>query len=237
MQTIYLIRHGQANFGGGAENYDQLSDLGKKQASLLADSFKLNLICPDVICTGTLKRHQETAHPVTNRFISAPIKVHEYAELNEFSISLWKKLALILKDSEPEFAKDLEALRIAQSLNQKKAVIYFFKVTNILMERWKSGLTPPDEESYKDFRARILGFKESLQEFKKEKHILVFSSGTPISILISSFLQMGSERELEWMYGLWNTSVSIFKGKHFTFKPITINSLPHIQNIEDKTIV
>lgn len=237
MQTIYLIRHGQANFGGGTDNYDQLSELGKKQANLLADSFKINMVCPDVIFTGSLKRHKETAHPITNRFISTPIKVHECPELNEFSLNLWKKLASIVKETESEFAKDLEALRVAQSSNQKKAVIYFFKITNILLEKWKEGLTPPGEESYKDFRNRILSFKESLRLFQKEKHILVFSSGTPISILISSFLQMEMNRELEWMYGLWNTSVSIFKGKHFSFKPITINSLPHIQDVDDKTIV
>jgi len=237
LQTIYLIRHAQANFLGGTENYDQLSDLGKKQAELLANSFRANMICPDVICTGTLQRHKETAHPIINQFISTPIKVHEYTDLNEFSSSLWQKLAFILKEKDSHFAKELEALHIAQSLNQKKAVIYFFKVTNILLEKWKAGLTPLGEESYIDFKTRILKFKDSLREFKKAKHILVFSSGTPISILISSFLDMESSRELEWMYGLWNTSVSIFKGKHFKFKPISINSLPHIQNLEEKTVV
>ena len=33
MTTIYLIRHGQASFG--AANYDQLSNKGEQQATLL----------------------------------------------------------------------------------------------------------------------------------------------------------------------------------------------------------
>lgn len=40
MATIYLIRHGQASFG--AENYDKLSPLGERQASILVRNAKIN---------------------------------------------------------------------------------------------------------------------------------------------------------------------------------------------------
>lgn len=38
MTTIYLVRHGQASFG--KSNYDELSENGEAQATLLGQYFK-----------------------------------------------------------------------------------------------------------------------------------------------------------------------------------------------------
>ena len=59
MASIILIRHGQASFG--AANYDQLSDLGRRQAQLLNDYFSDCGITLDAIYCGTLERQRQTA--------------------------------------------------------------------------------------------------------------------------------------------------------------------------------
>src|SRR6267142_1114765 len=56
---IYLVRHGQASFG--AEDYDELSDLGAQQSRLLGGwlaRLGQPLTC---VVTGSLKRHRQTA--------------------------------------------------------------------------------------------------------------------------------------------------------------------------------
>ena len=58
MGTIYLVRHGQASFG--ADDYDQLSDLGRRQSVRLGEYFLEKGIHFDVLMAGTLRRHKQT---------------------------------------------------------------------------------------------------------------------------------------------------------------------------------
>ena len=58
MGTLYLVRHGQASFG--AEDYDQLSDLGHRQAVRLGEYFRHKGLVFDAVLVGTLRRHAQT---------------------------------------------------------------------------------------------------------------------------------------------------------------------------------
>ena len=58
MGTLYLVRHGQASFG--AADYDQLSELGKRQSLRLGQYLGQRGIAFDAVFTGTLKRHAQT---------------------------------------------------------------------------------------------------------------------------------------------------------------------------------
>ena len=58
MGTLYLVRHGQASFG--AQDYDQLSELGQRQSQRLGEYFQHKGLRFGQVLTGTLKRHQQT---------------------------------------------------------------------------------------------------------------------------------------------------------------------------------
>lgn len=58
MGTLHLVRHGQASFG--AADYDQLSDLGRRQAVQLGRHWADRGIRFDAVITGSLKRHAQT---------------------------------------------------------------------------------------------------------------------------------------------------------------------------------
>jgi broad specificity phosphatase PhoE len=58
MGTLYLVRHGQASFG--ADNYDQLSELGLKQSERLGAYFAAKGLQFDAAFTGTLQRQIQT---------------------------------------------------------------------------------------------------------------------------------------------------------------------------------
>jgi broad specificity phosphatase PhoE len=59
MPTVLLVRHGQASFG--AADYDVLSDLGRRQAEIVAASLAERGYRPTRLLSGTLRRQQETA--------------------------------------------------------------------------------------------------------------------------------------------------------------------------------
>src|SRR4051812_6552642 len=58
MGTLYLVRHGQASFG--ADDYDNLSDLGHRQSVRLGESFAHQGVRFDGLIAGTLRRHKQT---------------------------------------------------------------------------------------------------------------------------------------------------------------------------------
>jgi broad specificity phosphatase PhoE len=59
MPTVLLVRHGQASFG--AADYDVLSELGRRQADIVAASLVERGYRPARLYSGTLRRQQETA--------------------------------------------------------------------------------------------------------------------------------------------------------------------------------
>ena len=62
MGTLYLVRHGQASFG--ADDYDQLSPLGRRQAVRLGEylrqRFEREGVQIDTVLMGSLRRHRQT---------------------------------------------------------------------------------------------------------------------------------------------------------------------------------
>jgi broad specificity phosphatase PhoE len=59
MSRVLLVRHGQASFG--AADYDQLSDTGAEQSRVLGAALAARGVSPDVVVTGRMKRHAQTA--------------------------------------------------------------------------------------------------------------------------------------------------------------------------------
>ncbi|MBX6389162.1 MAG: histidine phosphatase family protein [Frankia sp.] len=59
MSVIYLVRHGQASFG--SDDYDVLSELGRRQAELVGAELRARGVRVDFAVTGTLRRQRDTA--------------------------------------------------------------------------------------------------------------------------------------------------------------------------------
>lgn len=59
MGLVLLVRHAQASWG--AEDYDVLSETGHEQSALLGRSLAARGLVPDVVVTGSMRRHRETA--------------------------------------------------------------------------------------------------------------------------------------------------------------------------------
>jgi broad specificity phosphatase PhoE len=59
MPTVLLVRHGQASFG--AADYDVLSEVGRRQAEIVAESLAARGYRPARLVCGNLRRQRETA--------------------------------------------------------------------------------------------------------------------------------------------------------------------------------
>lgn len=59
MAAIYLLRHGQASFGGA--DYDVLSPVGELQAKVLGGELRRRGVRADAVWSGTLRRQLATA--------------------------------------------------------------------------------------------------------------------------------------------------------------------------------
>ena len=82
MTTLYLVRHGQASFA--AANYDNLSELGHRQAVWLGEHFKARgIVFSHAVC-GTLDRQRQTARTLLDAMGSS-LPVIEHPGWNEYS--------------------------------------------------------------------------------------------------------------------------------------------------------
>ena len=59
MSRLVIIRHGEASWH--SEDYDQLTERGHEQARVVGQELVARGIEPDLIISGTLRRHRETA--------------------------------------------------------------------------------------------------------------------------------------------------------------------------------
>lgn len=59
MPVVLLVRHGQASFG--AQDYDRLSELGRRQAALVGEELRRRRLRDPVVLSGSLRRQRDTA--------------------------------------------------------------------------------------------------------------------------------------------------------------------------------
>ncbi|HNF15772.1 MAG TPA: histidine phosphatase family protein [Leptospiraceae bacterium] len=226
--NIFLIRHGQASFG--EENYDRLSEKGRLQAELLSEYLRKNFPEPDLVCMGSLKRHEETAAPfIRDRKNCSTVKDRA---LDEFTEKLWRDMAVHLRSAHPEFGKLISVFQKFSGQKTERVKKMFFRLTGIILHSWRSGITPNGNESWAEFKKKKTDFLKDISK-KNHENIYIFSSGIPLTVMLSDIFGFGSEREMEISLYLWNTSLSILHSANGKIIPVTVNSIPHLQNSEN----
>ncbi|PKL17193.1 MAG: hypothetical protein CVV49_12285, partial [Spirochaetae bacterium HGW-Spirochaetae-5] len=133
MSTLFLIRHAQGSFGN--ENYDKLSETGKKQARILAEYFIKIGIRFDEIYSGTLERHRDTANEYISASKAKDIIIPEIiydARLNEYNAEdVFTILLPVLLSDKPDLKVHFDKL-----FTDKKSFQIIFKE---IMKMWTSG--------------------------------------------------------------------------------------------------
>ena len=240
MAFLHLIRHGQADSAGAT--YDRLTSRGYEQATMLAQYYANAGVQVAFTASGTLVRQKETArcfretYLARGKFVPEPL---ELPPLNEFSPDLWLRLAGQLRERDAEFSRLLDRFRLLRDTSEKKAGLVFAKLTGRILTDWLGQrFLPGTVDSFEDFRGQVRSVVPNLPRLRQDDHAFLFTSGTPISILVADALGLQKPEHLlrliRWIY---NCSVSTLYLHRGNTDLIGFNSVPHIPNPKVRTLV
>ncbi|HXE20923.1 MAG TPA: histidine phosphatase family protein [Rhodoferax sp.] len=211
MGTLYLVRHGQASFG--AEDYDNLSDLGRKQSVRLGEYFRHKGLTFDAVLTGTLRRHAQTWAGIcegggfTTEALPWP-GLNEYD--SEAVIGAIHPHKLEKPDS-PEMYR------------------HHFRLLRDGLAQWMAGVvSPKGMPTYTEF---VAGVTSALDHVRARHHggkVLIVSSGGPIATAVGHVLGTTPETTIELNLRIRNASVTEFAFTPKRHMLLTYNTLPHL---------
>jgi broad specificity phosphatase PhoE len=176
MASLYLIRHGQASFG--AENYDQLSELGKHQCRLLGEWWRARDLSFNRVFSGPMHRHRQSLDEFSTGF-GRELEYTALAGIAEFDHEN------VLQVYRPDFVGKANIARfLSGTPNPRKA---FHQIFTDAIDRWHDGRFDHEyNEAWPVFRQRVLGALEQLCQ--ESGDALVFTSGGSISVILQKVL-------------------------------------------------
>lgn len=214
MGTLYLVRHGQASFG--AQDYDQLSELGTRQSERLGQYLAGKGLTFDAALCGTLRRQIGTCDGIL-RGGGYPLEARHWPGLNEFDshaiIATVHPHPLEKTDSPERYREHFRLLRDG-------------------LRQWMNGVvSPKGMPPYQEFRQGVV---EVLDHIRKtyQGNVLLVSSGGPISTAVGHVLATSPETTIELNLRIRNSSVTEFEFNPKRHTLVTYNTLPHLDTPE-----
>ncbi|GAB5382038.1 MAG: histidine phosphatase family protein [Aliiglaciecola sp.] len=230
MTIIYLIRHGQASFG--QQNYDNLSEHGHQQARILGESLQSRVGQFDKLVLGSMLRHRQTLENCLNAmqhaFDEDDLRIE--AGWNEYDHND------ILAQLGPEFCDAPSIERWVRSQTHPKKA--FESMFNRAMDRWIAG-EHDDEyvESWQHYQQRIRQALSNTIDYAGEaKHVAVFSSGGPISVVSQALLGVDPSKVMQVNWTLVNCGITKLVSTGSRLFVSTLNDHSHFEG-KDKALI
>ncbi|QFT57643.1 bifunctional RNase H/acid phosphatase [Sulfitobacter sp. THAF37] len=208
MAEMVVIRHGQASFG--QDNYDVLSDLGKRQSAAVGAVLRGLGWVPDRLVTGTLTRQKDTA--LAMGFSQAP---EEHPGFNEY-----------------DFHDLLHARYDGQvpDLVQGDRKTHFRALRETIFE-WQDGAFSGAAETWDQFAARVAAARAFATD-TDARRVLVISSGGVIGQLTATALGAPRRQMMNLNLQIKNTSITRFMFSGSNFSLAEFNATPHFSDPE-----
>lgn len=213
MGTLYMVRHGQASFG--ADDYDQLSELGHRQSVRLGEWFASKGIRFDGLIAGTLRRHKQTLEGILQGMDRAGEHL-SWDGLNEYdadAVIATVHPGKLDKPTSPEMYR------------------HHFRLLRDGLACWMAGDAQPEGmPSYERFVAGVAGALDHVRANHYGQNVLMVTSGGPISTAVGHVLGTSPEATIELNLRIRNTSVT-----EFAFTPkrqmlVMYNAIPHLDD-------
>jgi len=200
MATIYLVRHGQASFG--ADNYDNLSDLGRKQARVVGEYFRDCGIHLDAAYSGDLSRQRETAElALASQPADVPLRIDP--RFNEIENDAQIRVLL------PQVVARNPAVQtlVDRGLSSSKD---YQKVIDAVFNFWVSpDCDEPSIQSWADYSG---GVRQALADVMAQqgsgKTLGIFTSGGTLATVVAQVLGLGGEHTYRFYEPVLNCSVT-----------------------------
>ena len=218
MGTLYLVRHGQASFG--AEDYDQLSDLGHRQAVRLGEYFRHKGLVFDAVLMGTLRRHAQTWAGIAEGAGLAPASPTPLTPL------LWPGLNEY--DAEA-VVKTIHPMPLAKP-ETPELYRNHFRLLRDGLTQWMNGVVSPHGMAdYDTFRHGVVSALDHVRT-QHSGNVLIVSSGGPISTAVGHVLGTTPETTIELNLRIRNSAVTEFAFTPKRHMLLTFNTLPHLDD-------
>lgn len=211
MGTLYLVRHGQASFG--ADDYDHLSELGRRQSVRLGEYFAERGIRFDGLIAGTLRRHKQTLEGILQGMNHAGEHL-SWEGLNEYdsqAVIATVHPGQLEKPTSPEMVR------------------HHFRLLRDGLAQWMTGATQPaGMPTYEEFVAGVAGALDHVRHNHYGQNVLVVTSGGPISTAVGYVLRTPPETTIELNLRIRNTSITEFAFTPKRHMLVTFNAIPHL---------
>ena len=221
MGTLYLVRHGQASFG--ADDYDQLSELGQRQSERLGRYWAERGLRFDAVITGTLKRHEQTWQGIA-RGAALELQPLRWPGLNEYDSHAVIRAVLPCKREatlgDPHTPEGYKA---------------HFRLLRDGLAQWMAGTVSPEGmPEYTDFVHGVTGALDHVRQHHAGQQVLLVSSGGPISTAVGHVLGLSPDATIDLNMRIRNSAVTefVFSPRRHTL--LTYNTLPHLDGAEFK---
>ncbi len=234
MSSLLFVRHAQASLF--AENYDQLSEHGFRQSSLLRAYFKQQNQRFDHVFVGPRLRHRQTAEEAIESLRSDPNIAVEIPELDEHQVDrLVTQYGDEIGKLFPEVAKLGAAFHAPQSDTQRRRS--FAMLFEAVAKLWITGQCPSfDVESWSEFRARVnAGIDKMMAQTGKGRTAIAFVSAGTIAATMHRALDCPDEVALGLGWRVWNSSITTCAFSQNRFSLDQFNAVPHLSDREDWT--
>jgi broad specificity phosphatase PhoE len=220
---LYVIRHAQASFG--RDEYDQLSELGFRQAGLIEAYFKKIGIRFDALYSGALKRQVDTAEPLLSCISgNRPAEMVIFPEFNEYDSTAVIQSQfphLVLED--PSLEQDLLRLQSDRLALQR--------LLERALARWMSTPEPVEGlETWEGFNQRVReGLVRILTDRGPGKTVALVTSGGPLSAILKLALGLSDTETVQLSWQVRNASVSTFKYNRERLTLSSFNGVAHLE--------
>ena len=223
MGAIYLVRHGQASFG--IDNYDALSPLGHQQAGVVGRALLARGVQPDVVFSGTMQRHRETAEGALAA-LGMSLPVQTLPGVNEFDHEN------VIEVAEPRYAsKTVMMADMAASGDPRRAFQKFFQDA---VSRWVGG-NHDDEyaEPWSVFKLRcVTALGDLVQATPLKGQSVVFTSGGTISVLCAHLLGLNDTQAFTINWTLANAGITKIVSGRDGLHLVSVNEHAHLEGGE-----
>ncbi len=215
--TLVLVRHGQASFG--ADDYDVLSELGRRQARAAGAALRGRFEGVGRVFTGTMRRQRDTAAACIAA-MDLDVPTTEDAAWNEFDHEE------VLRVYEPRWADAAELRRDLEAAARPDA---FERAFRAAVARWTGGAHDAEyRETWPGFLARVDGALARLSDARGGA-VLVFTSGGPIAAACRALLGATQAPDvLAHAFRLANASVTTLDASSGVLALGTFNDHSHL---------
>ena len=238
MSKLLLFRHAQASFMKA--NYDQLSELGYKQSSVLGEHLVNEGVHFDKIYIGPLQRHLQTFEQVRIAYQNKGIELPEPIVIQGL---IEHRAPQVLRKIYDELIEKHEILKQWDDLGKADPKLYkkyHLKIFHHFTKLWATDKMliehPRELENWTTFRGNVRkAIQQILSENGKGLTVGAFTSGGTVSAATGHILEMTNEERIIELNGLVaNTSISeyYFSNGHATLG--TFNTIPHLR---DKNLI